>query len=69
MSISSVRTTTNIPPPQGITQDAYTFLTMMRQLENLEHDRLVFVPTLPNIGHFGHALWLVSLPRDTLKFI
>ena len=42
---------------------------MMRQLENLEHDRLVFVLTLPNIDHLGDTLWLVSLPRDTLKFI
>jgi len=42
---------------------------LTRHPENLEHDRLVFVPALPNLGRVGDALGAVSFLHDVFKFI
>ena len=70
--MSSVRTTTNVPPPWGIIRRAYPcefqhVRILARHLENPERDYLVFIPTLPDFDHIGDALGMVSLPYDTLE--
>jgi hypothetical protein len=65
--VSSVRTTTNNPPPQGIAWRTDTFdspylRVISRHSENLESDQLIVIPTLPNFGDLRDALgWAPSL--------
>jgi len=57
----------------GIRRRAYTFgfpyMIISRPPENLEHDRLAVVPTLPNFGLLIDVSGTVALLRDTLKLI
>jgi len=41
----------------------------MGHIEDFESDHLVFISTLPNFGHVGDVLGILSLLRDALKFI